>query len=205
MYWNTQEPSGCYNLTDMQKLYCYVDESGQDTKGGLFIVAIVVLEKDRDALLSFCEKAERKSGKGKFKWGKAKHNLRMQYLRQVFSDDRFKGNLRYSLFRESTDYDAVTIMGIAKAIYWSRLSGKYTSLIYIDGLSKTKRREYCVQLRRLGLRMQQVRGIARDESNALTRLADAIAGFVRDALETDQGDIKTLFQKAKREKVLIEV
>jgi len=189
----------------MKKLYCYVDESGQDTKGGLFIVAIVVLEKDRDILLSFCEEVEQKSGKGKFKWGKAKHDLRMQYLRQVFSDDRFKGNLHYSLFRESTDYDAVTVMGIAKAIYWSKPSGKYTSLVYVDGLSKTKRREYSVQLRRLGLRIHQVRGIARDESNALTRLADAIAGFVRDALEADQGDIRSLFQKAKRDKVLIEV
>jgi hypothetical protein len=189
----------------MQKLYCYVDESGQDTKGGLFIVAIIVLEKDRELLLSFCEEVERRSGKGKFKWGKAKHDLRMQYLRQIFSDDRFKGNLRYSLFRESTDYDAVTVMGIAKAIYWSKLSGKYTSLVYIDGLSKTKRREYSVQLRRLGLRIHQVRGIARDESNALTRLADAIAGFVRDAMEADRGDIKSLFQEAKRDRVLIEV
>jgi hypothetical protein len=168
-------------------------------------VAVVVLEKDRDKLFDFCEETEKASGKGKFKWGKAKHDLRMQYLRRIFSDDRFKGNLRYSVFRESTDYDAVTIMGIAKAIYWSKPPSKFKSFVYVDGLSRTKRREYSVQLRRLGLRIHQVRGISRDESNALTRLADAIAGFVRDALEANQGDIKTLFQKVKRDNVLIEV
>jgi len=189
----------------MQKLYCYVDETGQDTKGGLFVVAVVVLEEDRDRLFEFCEEAERMSGKGKFKWGKAKHDLRMHYLRKIFSDARFKGKLRYSVFRESTDYDAVTVMGLAKAIYLSKPPSKYKSLVYVDGLSRTKRREYSVQLRRLGLRIHQVRGVARDESNALTRLADAIAGFVRDALETNQGDIRNLFRKAKRDKVLIEV
>ena len=35
----------------MKKLYCYVDESGQDTKGGFFVVSIVVLEKERDLIL----------------------------------------------------------------------------------------------------------------------------------------------------------
>lgn len=34
-----------------QKLYCYVDENGQDTKGDIFIVSIVVTGKERDELL----------------------------------------------------------------------------------------------------------------------------------------------------------
>jgi len=32
------------------KLYCYVDETGQDTLGELFIVAVVVSDADRDNL-----------------------------------------------------------------------------------------------------------------------------------------------------------
>ena len=31
-----------------KKIYCYVDETGQDTKGKLFIVSIVVVGKDKD-------------------------------------------------------------------------------------------------------------------------------------------------------------
>jgi len=48
-------------------------------------------------------------------------------------------------------------------------------------------------------------GVARDESNALTRLADAIAGFVGDALNGHFREIKELYERARREGILIEV
>lgn len=35
-----------------QKLYCYVDETGQDTKGKLFIVVAIVIEKEKDELIN---------------------------------------------------------------------------------------------------------------------------------------------------------
>jgi len=57
----------------MQKLYCYVDETGQDTKGRLFLVAVVVLVSDRENLRSKLRKAEQISGKGIKKWMKATH------------------------------------------------------------------------------------------------------------------------------------
>lgn len=50
-----------------QKLYCYVDETGQDTEGDLFVVSLVVTGDERDELLKLCESIEKKSGKGKFK------------------------------------------------------------------------------------------------------------------------------------------
>jgi len=40
----------------MQKLYCYIDETGQDTKGKLFLVSIVIQEQEREELR---EKIER--------------------------------------------------------------------------------------------------------------------------------------------------
>lgn len=48
-------------------------------------------------------------------------------------------------------------------------------------------------------------GVTRDENNALTRLADAIAGFVRDVLLKEQKDLEDLFEKAMDEKYLVEV
>jgi len=67
----------------MDKLYCYVDESGQDTGGRIFVVAIVGTGENRDKLLDLCEKLEKVSGKRRDKWGRAKHERRMQYLRQA--------------------------------------------------------------------------------------------------------------------------
>lgn len=189
----------------VEKLYCFVDETGQDTEGKLFIVAIVVTGKERDKLLEVCEKLEKETGKGKFKWGKADKKLRLRYLKNIFASGLVKEKLRYSVFRNSRDYDLATIMAIAKAVKWKELRHRYTTLIYIDGLMKTKRHEYGVQLRRLGIPTRKVQGVTKDENNPLTRLADAIAGFVRDALERKERGIEKLFGQALRDRVLVEV
>jgi len=189
----------------MQKLYCYVDETGQETTGEIFIVSIVVIGEERDELLKLCEQLEIITGKKKDKWGATKHERRMRYLHHILADDRFKGKLRYSLFRKTREYDASTVEGIARAVLWEKPSKNYTSLIYVDGLSRTKRHQYAVGLRRYGIHIRKVMGVARDESNALTRLADALAGFVGDALKGRFKEIKQLYDRAKREKTLIEV
>lgn len=195
-----------YNgFVTVDKVYCFVDETGQDTQGRLFIVAIVVIGKERDKLLTLCEKLEKESGKGKFKWGKADKKLRLRYLSGIFARSFVKEKLRYSVFRDSKDYDLATIMAIAKAVKWKEIRKKYTTLVYVDGLTKVKRREYGVNLRKLGIPIRKVQGVTKDENNPLTRLADAIAGFVRDALERQAKDIEKLFEQAVRNKVLVEV
>ena len=187
------------------KLYCYVDENGQDTLGRIFVVSVVAIEKQRDELLAVCEQLEQVSEKRKDKWGAAKHDRRMKYLRCIFADERFKGSLRYEVFYNTRDYDTSTITAIASAVKWNEITDKYVAFIYVDGLTKTKRREYGARLRHLGLMVHQVQGIAKDETNALTRLADAIAGFVRDAIDSQSEEIKELFQKAKRDGVIVEI
>lgn len=188
-----------------QKLYCYVDESGQNTKGRLFVVSIVVTDQSRDTLQALCEQLEVVSGKRKDKWGEANHPERMRFLGYIFADDRFKGCLRYEIFRQTINYDNATIEGIVAAVTWEKAKSKCTTIVYVDGLKKTKRHEYGVLLRRSGLHVRKVQGVARDETNALTRLADAIAGFVLDAVDENSEEIRKLFQKAKREGMLIEV
>jgi len=41
----------------VKKLYCYIDETGQDTLGKIFIVSVIITESERDALR---KKLERK-------------------------------------------------------------------------------------------------------------------------------------------------
>jgi hypothetical protein len=188
----------------MEKLYCYVDESGKETKGKIFVVAVVVTGGERDELADICEQLETVSEKHKDKWGEAKHERRMRYIRYILADDRFKGMLRYSIFRKTTDYDTSTVEAIANAIQFKKTSERYAAAVYVDGLSKTKRRQYAVELRRHGIRIRKVMGVARDESNALTRLADAIAGFISDALADEKSEIGELFERAKSEGALVE-
>ena len=50
-----------------QKLYAYVDESGQDTEGRFFVVSVVLFGTDRDTVLARLEALEARTGKGRVK------------------------------------------------------------------------------------------------------------------------------------------
>lgn len=189
----------------MTKIYCYVDESGQDTRGQLFVVSIVVTAQERELLLELCEHFEKVSRKGHRKWHSARYGARLEYMRLVLSDRNFKGVMCYSVFRDTRNYELATVTSVAKAICWQQPGHSYSAVVYIDGLSKTKQPEYGRELRRLGVLTHKVRGVAKEQNNTLTRLADALAGFVRDALTIDNAEVEELFEKGKRDGVLIEV
>jgi hypothetical protein len=57
----------------MEKLYAYVDETGQETAGAFFLVAVVVAGDDRDVLLDWLSAVENATGKGKTLWHKSRH------------------------------------------------------------------------------------------------------------------------------------
>ncbi len=126
--------------------------------------------------------------------GTAKKELRLAYLRRIFADPRFSSSVRYSVFREATGYDVATVLAIAKVINSKKPADRYTTLIDIDGLNKNKRQYYGSELRKLGVPTRKVQGVTKDENNALIRLADAIAGFVVDALSGKDAETLSLFQ-----------
>lgn len=162
------------------------------------------MRKAKEELLTFCERVEKESGKGKFKWRKAEYSYRLEYLRRLFSDDRLKGNICYSTFKDTKGYNSATIIAIAKAVNCQKDMQNYMVAVYVDGLSKTKRREYSVELRKLGISTDKVQGVTKDENNSLVRFADAVAGFVRDVLDGDRGDAKKLFEQVIKAGALIE-
>ena len=187
----------------MHKLYCYVDENGQDSLGRIFVVAIAIADEKRDELLKVCLELEQTTGKGKAKWRQAKHDYRMAYLQAIFAQQQFKGMLRYSSFADTRDYDTATVVAIARAIHARKRSQEQKAIVYVDGLSKNKRHKYSTELRKLGIRTQKVQGVLKDESNPLIRLADALAGFIRDALDGDTGEIRKLFRQAQQSGMLV--
>lgn len=182
-----------------------MDETGQDVRSNVFIVAVIVTEKEKDQLIKLCREFENESGKGKNKWHKSKYDQKIVYIRKVFSQPVFQNVARYHISKNVKDYDLATIMSIAKAVNWHKPEEKFTTSIYIDALSKTKRYKYGKELRSLGIRTSKVQGIAREESSVLMRLADAVAGFVRDVIEDKTIEFQKIYQKGKRQKILVEV
>ena len=56
---------------DKTKLYCYVDETGQDTQGRLFIVSVIIPE-NRYVIAQYSSEFEYRTGKVRFKWGRSR-------------------------------------------------------------------------------------------------------------------------------------
>lgn len=165
----------------MHKLYCYVDETGQDTKGIFFLVALVITGRERDDLRKLLSRAEADTKKGKLKWKKATRKQKIAYITTVLTTAAFQDKLFYSQFSHTTDYLACIITSIARGIL-RQAPTDYRATVFIDGLGKHERRFVAIQLRRRGIRIEKVRGL-RDETDEFIRLADALAGFMRDRLE----------------------
>lgn len=189
----------------MRKLYCYVDENGQETAGRIFIVVVVVVGNERDGILALCETIEQSTKKGRVKWRKASYIYRLEYLKRIFADTRFLEALRFCVYLTKVDQDNATIATIARAIQWKEPEERYTSIVYVDALSKTKRHKYARALRKFGVPTDKVQGVLKEENNALIRLADAIAGFIRDVMDGEQPELRTIYNQAKRDGFLIEL
>lgn len=182
----------------------YFDESGQDTKGRLFIVAGVAVE-DSSKFRQLCESAEEISGKRKTKWGKADKNKRLSYLRTVIQHAASQNvTLFYKVFRKTTDYDAATIETIAETIRMLRPSGSRV-YIYVDGLAKTKRGDYKTGLRKRSCSVRKVSGIRKDENEPLIRLADGVAGALRDWLDDEGGGLGEILDMALQQGILVKL
>ncbi len=178
-----------------EKFYCYVDETGQDTQGDLFIVSVIVADEARDRAIDLCENIERETGKGRVKWIKAGYAQRLNYIQRILQESVFKGNLNFAIYRNSKDYLPLTILTIARAIV-ARGQKMYKATILIDGLPRSHERWVGSELRHLHIHVRKVRGTKKHQNDALIRLADAICGFVRDASE-GQETMKELFERGK--------
>lgn len=188
-------------MSQEKKLYCYVDESGQDTYGKLFLVSVVITKSKRDELRTWLQELEKSSKKYKKKWNKSSHAQRENYITAILQNKLLRGNLYFSYYEETKTYVDLTILSIAKAIH-THTKQQYTATILVDGLKKTERLQFAAGLRKLNVKTRKVRGV-KDESDELARLADALAGFVRNAIE-ENPTMKKIYTKAFKKKVIIE-
>jgi hypothetical protein len=185
-----------------QKLYCYVDETGQDTEGRFFLVAVLLLQEDRDALKTFLERVEQDTRKGLLKWHRTPLERGLAYLDAMVTRSPVPGKVFFSSYANTRAYVELTVYTTAKAIL-AAAQGAYKATVFVDGLSREELKRFARGLRALRITVRKVRGL-RDESDPLIRLADAMAGFIRDALE-QKPYAQRLYQDALKRGVIQEV
>lgn len=164
----------------MKKLYCYVDETGQDTSGRFFLVAVIVVGANRDEIRSILKEIEYDSGKDQ-KWSKSKMLQKQIYIRLLIQHD-MPIEFFYSTFHNTKEYlDCVTLT-VLRALEVAQAGAPFRITVLVDGMNRKEQHHLGGQFRQARLPVDKVRGL-RDESDEFIRLADAIAGFVRDYLE----------------------
>lgn len=163
------------------KIYAYVDETGQDTRGDFFLVAVVVLIGNRDELRKDLQEMEKQSGRRGRKWARSNNQERQKYIELLLSNKKFTSSIFYSVHKGSGEFARLTMLATALAIN-ERVTGDYKATVIIDGLDSSLYPRYASGLRGLKIKTEKVRGI-RDEADEFIRLADSMAGFVRDYLD----------------------
>lgn len=180
----------------IQKLYCYVDETGQDARSSVFIVAAVVSEEEQSILRKNIISAEQEAGIGLSKWSNASQNRRIKFLRLMIERGIGRGDIFYGIYKKPIPYFFPMLDLIAKAIQ-AKVTSEYKTKVYVDGIDRKKAKELTNALRVEGISLDLVKS-RRDESEPLIRLADRWAGCVRAALESNQ-EARAVVKQAKLE------
>lgn len=178
-----------------QAIYAFVDETGQDTKGQMFIVSVVVTDDEYDRINEALIEIEERSKKRLDKWRKARFQYRLAYIQAIVTNPLLVGAIFFSHYTESQDYFELTVATTARAIQHKAAAAQPATIV-VDGLSGKSIDRFKKSLRQRQINTRKVRGV-RDESEPLIRLAAAVAGFVRDFIEGKTYAVECFAQAVK--------
>lgn len=190
----------------MLKLYCYTDETGQDTNGKFFLVSILLSSKEQtEELRNKISEIEKKT-KGKTKWTKTDNKRKILFLRTILNLKILRKNLYYSVYQNTTAYTPLVAMSVSKAVIHKikNYDGKYKVNVVIDGLRKKDKEIVRKELKNLNIKYSKIKMGLKDEQDILLRLTDALAGFTRDYLENEKYAVD-LIDKQDFKKFFVEV
>lgn len=186
----------------MQKLYCYVDETGQDSASEIFIVVAVVSAKNQDQIRKQLLEVEESAKTYKLKWRKLRNDRRLKYLTLVLSRKIASRDVYIGRYQKPIPFFFPLLDVVEKAIKQTA-KNEYTAKVYVDGINRKVAKSLTNALRSRGISLRLVKS-RRDESEPLIRLADMWAGCVRSAFLNDK-DSKNIFKQAKERGYLQEV
>ncbi len=185
------------------KIYCYVDETEQDTGGKLFLVAVIQKHKgELQALREQLVLIESSSGKSMLKWKKTSFKIKQDYLLELAKLPELHRSIYYSKYLDSKEYIRFVSLTVAKALN-ATMTIDYSSYVVVDALNARDESRVKTELKRLGIKYRTVRGM-KDEQEPLLRLADALAGFIRD-YEEGQDYTKHYFNLFKKAHIIREI
>jgi len=190
------------NQTSKQKIFCYVDESGQDARSKVFVVVALVTDEDITKIRQTVEKVELTSGAGFRKWHKLTTIRKRKFIRLVLEQEVAKGDIFYGMYEKPIPYFLPMLNVLEKAIKL-RAPKNYQANVYVDGIDKKKARELTNALRVEGVSLSHVRN-KQDESESLIRLVDRWAGCIRSSLE-NKNEETAFVKKAQKQGYLTNV
>lgn len=190
----------------MLKLYCYTDETGQDTKGKFFLVSIVLSDKEEIEILRNKIEEVENNTKGKTKWMKTNNKKKILFIKNVLNFKILKRKLYYSVYKNTIAYTPLTAMAVSKAVIHKikNHNGKYKVDVIIDGIRKKDKDIVRKELKNLDIKYNKIKIGLKDEQDVLLRLADSFAGFIRDYLENEKYAIN-LVSKQDFKRIFIEI
>jgi hypothetical protein len=175
----TPDEQACQAL---KKLYCYVDETGQDAASRVFIVVAVVSAEDQEKLRDAIIEIENTAETGRRKWDKSRPARRLHYLELTLQSGLLCNDVFFDAYQKPLPYFFPMLDVLEKAIKAKAADQAYVALILVDGIDRKKASELTNALRLRGVSLELVRS-RRDESEPWIRLADMWAGCIREALE----------------------
>lgn len=182
-----------------QKLYCYVDETGQDDRSVVFIVAVVVTQGEQERIREVLVRLENEAHTNHLKWHKTESSRRLAYLRLVMANGGAIGGTFFGSFVKPVPFFQPTLEVIEDAVK-AAARPPYRARVFVDGIDRKKAAELTTALRARGVALDLVRG-KRDESEPLIRLADMWAGCIRGAL-AGRTEERLVFDRAMERKHL---
>jgi hypothetical protein len=173
-----------------QKLFCYVDETGQDARATSFLIVAVVSDQDQTILREQLTRVERAARTGQRKWHKSRPDRRLRYLEAVLAQQLGHREVFFGSYPKPIPYFFPLLDVLEHAIH-HRARPPYRSRVYVDGIDRKKAAELTNALRSRGIALDLVRS-RRDESEPVIRLADMWAGCIRAALSGNPAAQATL-------------
>lgn len=163
-----------------KKLYCYVDESGQDDRSRFFVVVAVVSDQDQETLREALIRIERSAKTSGRKWHKARPSHRLKFLSLALEKNLGQGDVFFGVYQKPIPFFFPMLDVIEYAIKES-VARPYSARVFVDGIDRMKAQELtnALRLRNISVHLIQSR---RDESEPVIRLADMWAGCIRSAL-----------------------
>lgn len=164
-----------------QKLYCFVDETGQDDRSDYFIVVTIVSASQQQELKEALLQIEQHTKIGLKKWHKLRTPEREAFLATVVQAQLATGEVFFGRYQKPLPYFLPMLETLVRAIKMIAAED-HQVVVYVDGIDKKKSGELTNALRLKGIKSKYVRS-ARDESEPLIRLADRWAGCIRGRFE----------------------